>query len=138
MAEAAPNYRQHEDFWKPLPGPRPQRSAAPELASTHCPHCQVSLPPEAKYCQACGFEQNRTATRDLAFLATTLGHTLASLVALALGCSCLIAAIATGFVFKVSRLSDWQAVQLWRIEWLLGAIAFFLAAIVLKRLPAKP
>jgi hypothetical protein len=28
---------------------------------------------------------------------------------------------------------DWQAVQLWRIEWLLGATASFLAGILLKK-----
>jgi hypothetical protein len=27
---------------------------------------------------------------------------------------------------------DWQAVQLWRIEWLLGSAAAFLATIALK------
>jgi hypothetical protein len=28
---------------------------------------------------------------------------------------------------------DWQAIQLWRIEWLLGAVAAFIAGALLKR-----
>jgi len=28
---------------------------------------------------------------------------------------------------------DWQAVQLWRIEWLLGAVAAFVAGCLLKK-----
>jgi len=28
---------------------------------------------------------------------------------------------------------DWQAIQLWRIEWLLGAVAAFVAGCVLNK-----
>jgi hypothetical protein len=55
------------------------------------------------------------------------------LVALMLGCGCLIAAVATGLVFTATTLLDWQAVQLWRIEWLLGAVAMFAAGFLLKK-----
>ena len=37
------------------------------------------------------------------------------------------------FVFSARTVLDWQAVQLWRIEWLLGAIAMFAAGVLLKR-----
>jgi hypothetical protein len=39
----------------------------------------------------------------------------------------------TGFVFTATTLLDWQAVQLWRIEWLLGSVAMFAAGFLLKK-----
>jgi hypothetical protein len=36
-------------------------------------------------------------------------------------------------VFTATTVLDWQAVQVWRIEWLLAAAVAFLAAILLKR-----
>jgi hypothetical protein len=41
--------------------------------------------------------------------------------------------LATGVIYKTGTLADWQAMQIWRIEWLLGASAALLAAILLKR-----
>ena len=38
----------------------------------------------------------------------------------------------TGLVYTAATVLDWQAVQIWRIEWLLAAIAAFLAGILLR------
>jgi hypothetical protein len=46
---------------------------------------------------------------------------------------CAAAAVLTGVIYKADTLVDWQAVQVWRVEWLLGAIAALLAGILLKR-----
>jgi hypothetical protein len=54
-------------------------------------------------------------------------------VALILGFACVVAAIITGIRFTATTLLDWQAIQLWRIEWLLAAIALFVAGILLKK-----
>jgi hypothetical protein len=62
-----------------------------------------------------------------------LGVSSLSLVAFAVGLACLVFAIAVGMVFAVRTTLDWQAVQIWRIEWLLGASASFLAGILLKK-----
>ena len=35
-------------------------------------------------------------------------------------------------VRTIQNFSDFQAIQLWRIEWLLGAVALFLAGILLR------
>jgi hypothetical protein len=55
------------------------------------------------------------------------------LVAFILGCACVIAAVFTGFMFTATTLLDWQAVQIWRIEWLLAALAMFAAGLLLKK-----
>jgi hypothetical protein len=74
----------------------------------------------------------RLAVR-LAFIRDALGQTNASLAALLAGCFCLLAAVLVGFFFSATKLLDWQAVQLWRIQWLLAAIALFVAGVVLKK-----
>ena len=45
----------------------------------------------------------------------------------------MLAAISVGLIYSVENLADFQAIQLWRIEWLLGAVVAFLAVILLKR-----
>jgi hypothetical protein len=50
------------------------------------------------------------------------------LIAVLLGIACLIAALVTGALFNQQNYLDWQAVQAWRIEWLLAGIAFFVLA----------
>jgi hypothetical protein len=49
------------------------------------------------------------------------------------GFVCIIAAVITGFLFTATTLLDWQAVQVWRIEWLMAGIAAFLAGLLLRK-----
>jgi len=42
-------------------------------------------------------------------------------------------ALGVGLFFSVRTTLDWEAVQVWRIQWLLGASASFLAGILLKK-----
>ena len=58
---------------------------------------------------------------------------LGSLVFLILGLACMTGAVVTSLIYKTETLVDWQAVQVWRIEWLLGAAAALLAGILLKK-----
>ena len=57
----------------------------------------------------------------------------AALVAFTAGVICLLGALGVGLIFSVQTTLDWQAVQVWRIEWLLGATASFLAGLLLKK-----
>lgn len=61
------------------------------------------------------------------------GLPTASLIAFLIGVGCVLAAIAVGVIYSVQTLADFQAIQLWRIEWLLAALAAFVAGILLKR-----
>ncbi len=45
----------------------------------------------------------------------------------------MLLAIAVGFYFTAQTVLDWQAVQIWRIQWLLAAVAAFIAGILLKK-----
>src|SRR5258705_8765117 len=65
-----------------------------------------------------------------------LGLSTASLVAFLVGMVCLImAAIAVGVIYSVQTFNDFQAVQFYRMQWLLGAIAAFVAGMLLKKSP---
>ena len=58
---------------------------------------------------------------------------LGSLLFLILGLACMIGAVITSVIYKTESLVDWQAMQVWRIEWLLGAAAALLVGILLKK-----
>jgi len=158
MARATPNYEARAEFWKPAATTRTET----ERARPHCWSCGAECVPDSLYCHVCGSDQAaveteagryipavvRLASRALArlashsaaglatrfaFLRDALGQSNASLAALLAGCFCLVAAGLIGFFFSATKLLDWQAVQLWRIEWLLAAIAFMVAGILLKK-----
>jgi hypothetical protein len=61
-----------------------------------------------------------------------VGLPTASLIAFIIGLGCVTGAIGISFFYKASTLAEFQAIQLWRIEWLLGATAAFVAGILLK------
>jgi hypothetical protein len=61
-----------------------------------------------------------------------VGLPTASLVAFIVGLGCVTGALAVSFFYKASNLAEFQAIQMWRIEWLLAATASFVAGILLK------
>ncbi len=143
MAHLAPNYEaERQEFWKPAMAPRQEVSPA-ETTEHVCQECGTDFVLGSRFCYVCGSDRNANLANttvtglqawvDLDSLRESLGQTTASLIALVLGCACVIAAIVTGFVFTATTLLDWQAVQLWRIEWLLGAVAMFAAGFLLKK-----
>jgi hypothetical protein len=66
-----------------------------------------------------------------------LGLGTASLLAFVVGIACIVGALFTGVVYTAATVLDWQAVQIWRLEWLLGAAVAFIAGILLKRTQAS-
>ncbi len=138
MSEAA-NQLQH-DFWRP-PLPPSAAIASPERSSA-CPHCGTEFIVSSLYCHACGAQRpglpaSRTVEipgrAELAWLGERLGLTMPAVLAFILGLFCLLGALAVGVFFSPRTSLDWQAIQLWRIEWLLGAVAAFVAGCLLKR-----
>jgi hypothetical protein len=60
------------------------------------------------------------------------GLSTASLVAFVLGVACIAGALLVGLL-TAKTFGEWQAIQFYRAEWLLGATASFVAGILLKR-----
>ncbi len=62
-----------------------------------------------------------------------IGLPTPSLVAFFIGLGCVAGAVGVSLVYKAQNFVDFQAIQMWRIEWLLAATASFVAGILLKK-----
>ena len=142
MAQLAGNYDERQEFWKPAVTRRrepPQVEASGQV----CESCGTDFLMGSRFCHVCGADRHTNLASssskgirtwfDFASLRDALGQTNGSLIALFLGCACIIAAAVTGFLYTATTVLDWQAVQVWRIEWLLAALAIFGAGLLLRR-----
>ena len=110
-----------------------------------CDGCATEFMVGSLFCHVCGAsrEARPSTARTIGpctWSSTTssarLGLSTASLVAFLIGMVCLImAGIAVGMIYSVQTFNDFQAVQLYRMQWLLGAIAAFAAGLLLKKSP---
>jgi hypothetical protein len=141
MSEVMPNAQR--EFWSPPAVPSSQ--PMPPLAGA-CEDCGSEFMVEARFCHVCGASRIEvplhrgwarvwTLLRALEFHAIKawFGLPTASLIAFLIGIGCVLAAIGVGLIYSIQTLADFQAIQLWRIEWLLAAVAAFVAGILLKR-----
>jgi hypothetical protein len=138
----ARNLEERQEFWKPVV---PSRQDAPpaEAAGQVCEQCGTDFLMGSRFCHVCGADRSSnlagpatTGIREwfeFASLRDAMGLTNGSLVALFLGVACLVAAVITGFLYTATTVLDWQAVQIWRIEWLLAALAIFAGGLLLKK-----
>jgi hypothetical protein len=62
-----------------------------------------------------------------------VGLPTAALISFMIGLGCVAGALGISVFYKASNLAEFQAIQLWRIEWLLAATASFVAGILLKK-----
>jgi hypothetical protein len=149
MAEVVQNA--NSEFWRaPVVQPLETPSVLPILPEV-CKQCSAEFVVGAGFCHVCGAQRSHATltaspsrnpynrfmelARHLEFhrIQDRVGLPTAALVAFLAGTTCALAAVLVGFIFSANTVLDWQAVQVWRIEWLLGAAAAFLAGIVLKR-----
>lgn len=142
MSEVMPNTPR--EFWSP---PVAQPEQTPNQLAGACADCASEFMVGARFCHVCGAARKvevsveRDWARLWAFLRLLEFHAIkawfglptASLVAFLMGIGCVLAALAVGIIYSVQTLADFQAIQLWRIEWLLAALAAFVAGILLKR-----
>ncbi|MFI5114274.1 MAG: hypothetical protein ACHP7J_03940 [Terriglobales bacterium] len=148
MAQVAQDV-QH-NFWRP-PKATHELGAQQNLVEA-CDRCATEFIIGARFCHNCGatrpesseairFQQRTVILRlsgvgkRLASLGKRLGLPTAPLIAFLFGIACMVGAAAIGLVYSTQTVLDWQAVQLWRIEWLLGAVAAFVAGCLLR--PAR-
>jgi hypothetical protein len=146
MAEVAHNV--DREFWQPpIENADPSGIPAvvlPSGAAEACAQCGTEFMVGANFCHACGTSRPILGVRQPSALWTwireefhsvkaRLGLTTASMIFFLIGIACAVSAIAVGFVFSAPTVLDWQAIQVWRIQWLLGSTAAFIAGILLKR-----
>lgn len=157
MSEVA--QKAEREFWRPPVVAQP--AALEPIAKSGlvevCDRCETEFITGSRFCHVCGaaraqhgvshpLQQWTRAALDwfrglefhkvgrwLIHTKEQLGMRPATLAAFLAGMICLVGAVGVGLIFSVQTTLDWQAVQLWRIEWLLGATASFLAGILLKK-----
>lgn len=134
-----------QEFWRP-----PVISTAPasEALPGACERCATEFISGARFCHVCGaartvkksraeqsWTQSLELLRALEFqrIKDWFALPTASLVSFLIGLGCVMGALAVGIIYSVQSLADFEAIQLWRIEWLLAAVAAFVAAILLRR-----
>lgn len=146
-----------ESYWKPVlsqdsnpsrKGPEyppaigvAERGDAAEPRRDICHHCGTEFVVRSPFCRMCGWraenyqvsELETNTKLDFRFLRRKMNLSTAALVCLIIGIGCLGAAISVGFIFSANTLVDWQAIQIWRIEWLLATSVAFIAGILLNR-----
>ena len=128
-----------QEFWRPA---QEQLHSSPVAAIPMCARCGADYVIGSRFCHVCGAGRDERARsqsstfpnklKQIARFPELLNLSIASTVLFALGAFCAVASIAVGFIYSAQTLVDWQAVQVWRIEWMLGSLIAFLAAQLLK------
>jgi hypothetical protein len=143
MADVAHNVEQ--EFWRPpaVTGPvAPMPKAASAMVDV-CEGCGSEFMMGARFCHICGTSRatqaelssarNWASQLEFQSIKDRIGLSTGSLIAFIIGIGCVLLAIAVGFYFTAQTVLDWQAVQIWRIQWLLASVAAFIAGILLKK-----
>ncbi|OLC95274.1 MAG: hypothetical protein AUH86_12430 [Acidobacteria bacterium 13_1_40CM_4_58_4] len=122
MSEVA-NETQHE-FWRP---PAAQQAAALAGMVEACDRCGTEFMVGARFCHVCGTSRSAHAsvareqswTRHLEFQNIMQG----------------LRNMGNGLSLSTASLIAFQAIQMYRTQWLLAAVAAFVAGILLKKTP---
>lgn len=131
-----------EEFWRPPVSVAGARSARLETAAERCRECGAEYAHGAHFCHLCGAarearpQPGRTTLRQLweaLQLRKMLGLSTGPMIAFCAAAVCVLAALFVGVAYSTTSLSDWEAVQVWRVEWLLAAGVALLAGILLKK-----
>ncbi len=143
MAGVAHN-TQHE-FWQPPAGEGAtavQASYSPVRPAPHevCSGCETEFMVAAGFCHACGLPRNSSAATSEAlplnnayqWLKVTFGLSGPSLIAFLVGLLCIAIALIGGAAYSPQSYPDFPAIMLWRMQWLVAAVAAFVAGILLK------
>ncbi len=140
MEQATQNV--HQEYWRPAVTQGKHEMAHDFRSRTDvCEGCGSEFIMGARFCHVCGAgraQESSGAMRwlealDFDRIRSVMGLSAASLVAFIFGMACVLAAICVGFIYSANTLVDWQAVQTWRIEWMLAAVVAFVAGILLKK-----
>ena len=131
-----------QEYWRPaVPNNRSQEISHDIRARVEiCENCGTEFVVGSRFCHVCGGERQAvqsssrwTEVLDFDNIRHALGFSRGALIAFIVGVICVLAAVMTGFVYSANTLVDWQAVQTWRIEWMLAAMVAFVAGILLKK-----
>jgi len=141
MAEMVGRLKESEGYWTP---PVENGHSEPVRRPVElCGKCGTEFIIGSRFCYVCGHERiglsRKTARAGwlkflrLSSLSARFGLAPAPLIAFTVGAICVLCAVAIGLIYSPTTNLEWQAIQIWRVEWLMAATAMFLAAILLKK-----
>jgi hypothetical protein len=134
-----------EEYWRPATasGASLERNGLRMAGTEFCSICGAPFSAGSHFCNQCGLNRGAVTPKaqwnllsDWVDLDSIREHT--GLPAISLGLAtlagiCLMATIMTGLLYNTATLAEWQAVQTWRVEWLLASVAALLGAILFKK-----
>ncbi|PYY21255.1 MAG: hypothetical protein DMG62_19815 [Acidobacteria bacterium] len=114
--------------------------AEPQVRHDLCEHCGAEFVVNSPFCRMCGRAREGAARRkksrwdfmDFYQLRRRLGLSVGAMICLIIGLICIGAGVTTGFIYSATTLVDWQAIQIWRGEWLIAAGVAFICGILLN------
>ena len=129
----------HHEFWRPpvVNGAIPISTGLAEV----CKGCGAEFMIGSYFCHLCGTDRRTPLTAVNLGWSRVPGCAKHQVVPRAgqrvvrcvlVGIACLLAALMVGVIYNIQNFSDFQAVQFWRVQWLLGAVAAFVGGILLK------
>ncbi len=132
-----------QEYWRPAPSAGNPFSTLGSKARENeacCSVCSTPYATGARFCHFCGLSRESSNERrnpikhwlDLDAIRNRFGLSNASLVLVLAAAIFMIATMMTGLVYNTSTLAEWQAVQTWRIEWLLATVVALLTAMLFK------
>jgi len=134
-----------QDFWRPAQAPRIGVESV--FPAECCVNCGTEFSFGARFCHVCGSSRGPLpAPRSrlshwvdpsrvllaVQGLRAKLNLGLPSFILLLLAAACALAAMLTGLFYHATTVLEWEAVQIWRLEWMLGAVVALLAALLLR------
>lgn len=111
----------------------PQSSSA----ETSCKKCGTDLKLGAEFCHVCGrwvFGSNLSRlTRGVSGALSQLGIEIPVLICMVVAAAFAVISMFVGIRIDPKTIGEWQIIQYWRIEWLLGAIVMLLFGVLLRK-----
>ena len=111
----------------------PQRAAA----DTSCKKCGTDLKLGAEFCHVCGrwvFGSNVSRLMKGTHAAVSqIGIELPVLICMVTAAIFAVISMFVGIRIDPKTIGEWQVIQYWRIEWLLGAIVMLLFGVLLRK-----
>jgi len=108
-----------------------------------CYGCGTEFIAGSRFCHVCGSARQQESAplavnrwaRYLEFqtIKSSLNLSVGSLIAFILGIGCLFAVVMVGIIYSMQTFADFQAVQFYRMQWLVAAVACFVAGILFKK-----
>ncbi|MCI0422859.1 MAG: hypothetical protein L0387_43245 [Acidobacteria bacterium] len=108
-----------------------------DSASTGCKKCGTELKLGAEFCHVCGrwvFGSNLSRLiKGVREAAAQTGIELPVLICMMTAAVFAVISLFVGIRMNPKTIGEWQVIQFWRIEWLLGAIVVLLFGVLMKK-----